>query len=262
VEPHHGSSIANLVAAFEADESVLALLLTGSIAHGFAAPDSDIDVTFVVSADEYTERTTDRRLTYNNRSLCTYPGYIDGKYADLGFLRLVAERGSDPARYAFKDCRVLFSRVPGLDELLDDFVRFPVAQKRDRVDRFAAQLLAWRWYYTEAIRQENRYLRYLAIQKVVLFSCRIVLTDNELLYPYHKWLLRVVGGAPRKPAGFMEAVGTVLSNDTRAAVEGLCRSVFDFADVDVAAADAAWPTTFMRDTELAWTEHEAPIDDA
>jgi len=37
--------------------------------------------------------------------------------------------------------------------------------------------------------------------------------------------------------------------------------VLDFASLDQAAANAVWPTRFMRDTELAWTDHEPPIDD-
>ena len=261
MEPHHASSIENLIAAMEPDPSVLALLLTGSIAHGFARPDSDIDVAIVVAPEEYERRRADERLHYNNTALCTYPGYIDGKYLDVRFLRLVGERGSDPARYAFKDCRILFSRLPDLERLLADIVRFPVEQKRARIDRFAAQLLAWRWYYTEAIRQENPYLRHLAIQKVVLFSCRIVLTENEVLYPYHKWLLRVVASAPRQPAGFASLLEEALTSDSRDIVESLCRAVFDFASIDQAAANAVWPTRFMRDTELSWVEHEAPIDD-
>lgn len=261
MEPHHASSIENLVAAFEPDPAILALVLTGSIAHGFAKADSDIDVAIVVGPQEYARRMAEERLHYNNRALCTYPGYIDGKYLDEAALRLVGERGSDPARFAFKDCRILFSRLPDLDRLIAEIVRFPVDAKRSRIDRFGAQLLAWRWYYSEAIRQENLYLRHLAIQKVVLFSCRIVLTENELLYPYHKWLLRVVGSAPRQPAGFMGSVHELLARDSWAVVESLCASVFDFAKVDSAAADAVWPTRFMQDTELSWTDHEAPIDD-
>lgn len=261
MEPHHAASIRNLVEAMEPDASVLALLLTGSIAHGFARPDSDIDVAIVIGPDEYRRRRHEERLHYVNSALCTYEGYIDGKYVDLEFLRLVAERGSDPARFAFKDSRVLFSRVPELQDLLADVARFPIEQKRSRIDRFVAQLLAWRWYHRESARLENRYLRYLALQKIVLFGCRIVLTENELLYPFHKWLLRVVERAPRLPPGFVATVEAVLADDTEPRVEAFCDQVFDFAGVDLGRADAVWPSRYMRDIELAWTDHEPPVDD-
>src|SRR4051812_11232443 len=145
MEPHHAASIRNLVAEFERDPSVLALLLGGSLAHGFAKPDSDIDVAIVLSASEFQRRQQGGKLHYNNRTLCTYDGYIDGKYIDEEFLRLVAARGSDPARYAFKDCRVLFSHLGGLENLLAEVVRYPSAENAERTTRFIAQLLAWRW---------------------------------------------------------------------------------------------------------------------
>jgi predicted nucleotidyltransferase len=261
VEPHHAASIQNLVDALEPDPSVLALVLAGSIAHGLAMPDSDIDVVIVVAPAEYRSRQREERLQYLNRDLCTYPGYIDGKYADLDFLRLVAERGSDPARFAFKDSRVLFSRIPGLEAVLADIGRYPVDQKGSRIDRFAAQLLAWRWYYREATRHDNPYLRSLAVQKLVLFGCRIVLTENELLYPYHKWLLRVVETAPRQPPGFMAAIEELMAEAGWPRVEAFCGDVLAFAAVDPADADAHWPSRFIQDTELSWMSHEAPVDD-
>jgi predicted nucleotidyltransferase len=261
MEPHHASSIDNLVRALEPDPSILALVLAGSIAHGFAMPDSDIDVALVVEPEEYRRRRREETLHYVNAELCTYPGYIDGKYVDLDFLRLVAERGSDPARFAFAGSRVLFSRIPDLEALLADITRYPVDQKRARTERFAAQIVAWRWYYSEAVRHQNRYLRALALQKLVLFGCRIVLNANELLYPYHKWLLRVVEAAPRQPAGFMAAIEQLLTDDSWPRVEAFSREVLDFAAVDPAELDAAWPSRFMKDTELFWVAHEAPIDD-
>ena len=261
MEPHHAASIDNLVAALVPDPSILALVLTGSIAHGFAKPDSDIDVAIVVESEEYRRRQREEVLHYVNAALCTYPGYIDGKYIDIDFLHLVAQRGSDPARFAFAGSRVLFSRIPDIESLLADITRYPVEQKRARADRFAAQLIAWRWYYSEAIRHQNRYLHLLAVQKLVLFGCRIVLNENELLYPYHKWLLRVVEGAPRQPDGFRALIDRLLTDDSAGIVEAFYREVFAFAGVDPVAADAVWPSRFMRDTELSWMAHEPPIDD-
>lgn len=261
--PHHADTIRNLVAEFEKDPGVLALLLGGSLAHGCARPDSDVDVAIVVDAADFARRRDGGKLHYNNRALCTYGGYIDGKYMDVAFLRLVAERGSDPARYAFQDARVLVSRIPELESLLAAIVRFPVAQKRERLDRFGAQLLAWCWYYSEALRQENPYLVHLAIQKVVLFGCRIVLNENELLYPYHKWLLRVTALAPRRPASLEADLAALLAPGEVPweRVDAFCRGVLAWVGTDFAAADAIWPTRFMKDSELRWMNEEPAIDD-
>lgn len=262
MEPHHAASVRNLVREFENDATVSALILGGSIAHGFARPDSDIDISIVVSREEFYRRQQGGRLHYNNRALCTYEkGYIDGKYVDLDFLRLLAARGNEPSRYAYEGSRILFSRIVGLEELLGEIVRYPVEEKQDRIERFGAQLLAWRWYYSEALRQENRYLVTLALQKVTLFSCRLVLAANEMLHPYHKWMLRVVQRAPRQPAGLVPRLEALLQNHTWERVDAHCRDMLAFAGLDFAAADAAWPTRFMRDTELRWMTEEPAIDD-
>lgn len=261
MEKHHVDSIANLVREFETKPEVSALILGGSLAHGFAKPDSDIDVAIVVSAAEFARCRQGGRLHYNNRELCTYPGYIDGKYMDVDFLRLVAARGSDPARYAFQDARVLFSRIDGLEGLLADIVRYPVAEKHDRIARFAAQLLGWRWYYTEGVRQQNNYLTGLALQKVVLFACRIVLADNELLFPYHKWMLRVTQNAPRQPPGLAAQIDQIMTAPTWERVNGFCLGILAFAGLDHDQVNASWPTFFMRDTELRWMTGDPSIDD-
>jgi hypothetical protein len=262
MEKHHEQSIDNLVTLMEKDESLQALILGGSLVHGFAGSDSDIDVTMVVCGEEYRRRTRENALHYNNRELCPYEGgYIDGKYVDYDFLKLVAERGSDPARFAFRNNRILFSRLPGLEELLERIVRFPVEEKEERVERFAAQLLAWRWYYGEGLRRENAYLTALAAQKLILFGGRIVLTVNEMLYPFHKWLLRVLETAPRKPSGMMEAIDGLLKRPAREFVEDYCRTVLDFAGLDAEALNAVWPTWFIKDTETRWMTAAPGIDD-
>ena len=45
-------------------------------------------------------------------------GYVDAKYTSTAFLRDVAARGSEQARFAFDDVIVAWSRIDGLDEAL------------------------------------------------------------------------------------------------------------------------------------------------
>jgi predicted nucleotidyltransferase len=262
LSPHHADSIANIVRAFEADGSTRALLLGGSIAHGYARPDSDIDVMIIVDAAEYRQRADEGRLVHVDRTLCTYEGgYVDGKYMDVDFLERVAAHGSDPARYAFQDARILSSRTDGLPELLASITRYPAEQTLDRMTRFTAQLLAWRWYFGESTRQRDPYLEVVALHKVVLFACRLVLAANERLYPYHKWLRRETARAPRRPPDLMERIERVLEERTVPLVDGLCGEVLAFYGIDEAGANASWPGRFLQDTELAWMSGHPAIDD-
>lgn len=261
MEKHHADTIRNLINALEPDETVRALLLGGSIAHGFARPDSDVDVSIVVGATDYEARRHEHRLHYFNREPCTYDSYVDGKYVDLDFLRQVAARGSDPARFAYEGAQILFSREPELPEILAAIVRYPVEKKLERVERFAAQLLAWRWYFGEGAAKENRYLQTLAVQKCVLFGSRVVLAENELLYPYHKWMLRVLAGAKRQPPGLLAAIDDLLAAPTVAKVDAFSDAILAFADIDRERIKTTWPMRFMQDSELTWLEGEPSVDD-
>jgi hypothetical protein len=145
--------------------------------------------------------------------------------------------------------------------LLADIVRFPVEQKADRLQRFGAQLLAWRWYHSEGIKKDNRYLILLAQQKVTLFSCRLVLTVNEMLYPYHKWMLRVVQTAPKQPPDFAARLEGILAGPSVDFMNAHCDALLEFVGLDPKAANEAWPTRFMHDTELRWLHDEPAIDD-
>jgi predicted nucleotidyltransferase len=243
--------------------SVRALILGGSIAHGFARPDSDVDVSIVVDGADYQRRVRENRLHLSDSSMCDYDGgYVDGKFVDLEFLRRVAATGSDPARYAYQGARILFSRVPELDGVLTDITRYPVAEKADRLERFAGQLLAWRWYFEESARKQSRYLEVLALSKLVLFTCRIVLAANELFYPFHKWLLRVTQSAPHRTEHLLTDLDDLLrTTPPVATVDAQVTAILEFYGIDAEAAMAVWPTRFMKDTELAWLSGSPGIDD-
>ena len=97
----------------------LGLIIAGSIAHGFAAADADVDIMIVVSQEEYERRYNEKKLVYYERESCNYEGgYIDGKYISVDYIKEVAKYGSEPEKFAFKDAYIAFSRIPGLEELI------------------------------------------------------------------------------------------------------------------------------------------------
>jgi hypothetical protein len=116
---HHSQTIRNVKEYFRRDPEVQALLLSGSIAHGFQAPTSEVDSMIFVAEENDQKRSQTGQLHFFNRDLCTYEGgYVDGKYLSLNFVNQVLESGSEPARFAFEGSRVLFSRVEGFEEEL------------------------------------------------------------------------------------------------------------------------------------------------
>ena len=258
--PHHIQSIQNIIEYFPRDPEVLALLLGGSIAHGFETPTSDVDILILVSDEDYKKRLAENRVHFFNMDLCTYEGgYVDGKYLGLNFIEQVRQKGSEPARFAFADSRILLSKVDGLSEEIQKVAEYPRAEKADRIKRFYGQFEAWHWYCQESLRLKNTYLLGTSVSKFILFSGRLILAHNELLYPYHKWFLGVLERANNKPEGLLQSIQRLNATPTADNIESLYKMVKSFQPW--IKGEFNWPTQFMFDSELNWLEGNTPVDD-
>jgi predicted nucleotidyltransferase len=256
---HHEVAIDRVVARFERDDNILAVLLAGSIAHGFASPESDVDIMLVVSDDELAARRERHETTLYDEELAGYAGgYVDGKYVSAGYLDEVAVRGSEPARFAFADAAVLFSRITGLEQKVEAASRYPVEGAQDRIARFAAQLEAWRWYSEEAEKKSDPYLMATSSSKAILFGARLLLAHNQTLYPFHKWMLRVLEAVPDKPEGIVGQMRNLAAAPSAAGTATLAESVLSFRDWERGTIE--WPEHFLHDTEQAWMLSAAAVD--
>ncbi len=194
---HHRATIERAVARLRARDDVLAVLVGGSIAHGFATATSDVDLLIVVSDDEWDRRLAAGDTTLLDQESATYEGgYVDCKYTSVGFMREVAARGTEQARFAFDGVDIAWSRIDGLDDALRAAARYPIEGRDDRIRAFHAQLEYWQWLFREGDRSGNAYVRAVAAPNVVLFAGRLILAHNAVLYPGYKWLLRVLRDVP------------------------------------------------------------------
>ncbi|MBO9600555.1 MAG: nucleotidyltransferase domain-containing protein [Cohnella sp.] len=261
---HHVETIEKYVALTKDDPAVLAILLGGSLAHGFAKPDSDVDVMLIVEESDYERRKASNRLIDSSYgrpdNIADYPGgYVDCKIVSRSLINRIISQGSDAARYAFQDCRILWSRIDNLQEMISRITQYPTQDQNQRRTRFAAQLLAWKWYYSEGVKKNSPYLKTAAIHKISLFACRLILNENRTLFPFHKWLHNVVRSVPRKPADFDSSLELLLAHHTQDAVNDFCLRVLQFVGLEENAVD--WPNQFLHDSEFNWIAHEPPIED-
>src|SRR5690554_2007865 len=256
---HHQQTIDNLAGHFKGQADIRAVIVGGSVAHGFATKDSDLDIFLLISEKGYQERFEKGELTYWNDRLTAYDGYVDGKYITVDFLKKVAEKGSEPARFAFKDAFIIFSSLNNLEELLNKASRYPVEEKEGKIEKFCTQFEAWKWFIEEALKKNNLYLLTQAVSNYVLFAGRLILAHNEMLYPYHKWFLRVLGQAPDKPEGLLEQIEVVLKRMKKDDIDCLYNMIGDFHDWGV--DPSSWPGRFMLDSELTWMDGKIPMAD-
>jgi Nucleotidyltransferase domain len=251
VHDHHRATIDRATARLREREDILAVLVGGSIAHGFASETSDVDLLIVVDDAEWDRRLASGDVTELDLESATYDGgYVDSKYTSMAFIRDVADRGSETARFAFDGVQVAWSRIEGLEEACRAAGRYPIEERAERIRAFHAQLEYWQWMFREGDRSGNAYVRTLAAPNVVLFAGRLILAHNAVLYPGYKWLLRVLRDVPDQPAGLAAALDEVVARPDRTAVDRLVDLVRGFRDWGV--ADQSWGARFMVDTELAW----------
>ena len=261
VLPQHRRFIAQVTERFEADPTVEALLIGGSVAHGLARPDSDLDVMLVVSADELARRTAAHQVTFTDLEAGDYEGgYLDGKFISRDFLAEVIERGSEPARWAFADAIVAFSRAPDIEELVRSAGTYPEAQREQKLRDFLGHAMLMTWFHREAAKRDDRYLAAYASSRLALYGGRAILAHNRMLYPFHKWFLTMLERAPLRPPDLLEQIRALLDDPNPARAEVLAAAVSDAVGIELTIAEAA--SRFTEQTEWSWRHGPPPLDES
>jgi len=259
MKPHHKKAIEKLTESLKKDDRYLAVIITGSVAKGEERDDSDIDFILVVSDEEYEKRKRKNRIIFYDTQYCDYPGgYVDGKIINLQFLKTVAERGSEPARDAFRDAWIAFSKIPELEEILNKIPVYQKSEKAEKIQSFLAQFEIANWYIGEAERRNDKYLLIRAATDLVLFGGRLILAHNEIIYPFHKLFMNALKRAPEKPDNFIEIIDALLDEPSSKNAQVFYDAVKKFKKWRIRGLPNV---QFMIDTELAWIKGKPYIGD-
>lgn len=98
-----------------------------------------------------------------------------------------------------------------------------------------------------------------SVNKMVLFAGRLILAHNRILYPYHKWFLKTLETAPKKPVGLIDLMIKAVSGYQEEDVRGLFESVNSYTDW--IKPSEGWAVRYNLDSEYNWLDHPAPIED-
>lgn len=241
------------------DIRVDGIILGGSIAHGFSTPISDVDIMITISEDERKELSETIGVSYYNGDIACYEGgYVDGKYLSREFIKQVAIKGSEPARFAFCDAVVVYDKLGGLEDLVKQAGCYQDDDNAQKIKRFLAQVEGWSWYYEQGCEKDSDYLRGIGTYKAVMFAGRLLLAVNKVLYPYHKWMFRAMKECKIKPDGYVELVEKITKKATTEDMKRLLVMCRELAGDN--AADG-WCGEFVRDVELTWLTGEACVDE-
>lgn len=260
IQDHHRRAINRLVSEYRDDTRFDALIVGGSVAKGFARPDSDVDFLIVATDDEFSRRRATSNLFINRTDLCDYDGgYVDGKIIDYAYLEALADKGNEPSRAAFEGAFAAYSHRPGLDALLKKIPVYPEHDRDRRIRAFYSIAFIQHWLIHEALRHGNRYTITRAASQLALFSGRLILAHNRTLFPYHKWLTRTLESVEDKPAELLSHIDALLEKPSADNADALFKSIKDFHDWGVSDIEAY--TWFMTDVEWAWVSGTTPMED-
>jgi nucleotidyltransferase-like protein len=230
----------------------------GSVAHGLARPDSDVDFFLVLDDAEMERRPA---VTFADQAVADYEGgYADVKLVTPSFIAEVAERGSEPARWAFRDAFAVWSHDDAIDAALTAAAAYPEAEREQKIRDFVAHAAIAAWYLGEAKKREEPYLTQYAGSHLVLYAGRAVLAHNRMLFPFHKWFMTELERAPERPDRMIELAHALLRAPTTETAAQLVTDVQDFTGVHPTIGESA--ASFMRRTEWSWRAGGAPFDES
>jgi hypothetical protein len=220
---HHQESIENMIAHYSQDPEIIALFLIGSVATGTERPDSDLDGVAVVSQEYYEQKKKNSKECESVFGKCTYEGgYFDIHFMTLQYLKELAENGSEPMRNMFTNARVLYCNQPDLPELV---AKIPIFQKKEaelKQLRFYCTFKQFYRYYWKMCKPEGFMKDHIA-NGMVYNLYRLILIENEILFPSVRKLETFVINAKNKPDGIVEKcrkfMNSLMDEDALALIE-------------------------------------------
>lgn len=262
--PHQLETLERFVADTSRDPHAEAVIVGGSIAKGWHDKHSDVDVLLIVTEDHYAERKAAGTTAIWADQYGTYPGgAVDVKYVPRSYVKAAADRANEPTKASLVGATVPWAMDSGtaseIEGLIARTVAYPEKGVDDRIASYLSQIETMKWYITQADKRDNPYLASWVVARGVLFGCRAILAHNRVLYPYHKWLLRAVESCVDAPAGLTDLARAACRAPSEATVAPFCDAVLEFRDWP--QRHPSWAELFIRDTEWAWMQGDAGLED-
>ena len=221
---HHEDSIKKMVEFYRKNPKIEALFLVGSVATGTEREDSDIDGVAIVSKEEIQRKKDSGEGTLEVvRGYCTYDaGYFDVHYHSREDLENILATGSEPMRNLFMCAQVLFCDEDGLAKLVEQIPVYPKKDATIKQLKFYCTLKQFYVYFWNVCKPTG-FMRFHIADGMIYNLYRLVLIENEILFPSMRKLEETVISAPNKPNGLIEKchklMQTLADDDCLALVE-------------------------------------------
>lgn len=249
---HHEESLQILKDYFSEKEDTIAIIFCGSVARGNERPDSDLDAMIVVSEEVFEERLKNNRTAESLFGMCTYEnGYFDVKYLTKEFLIQAAEKGSEPTRNSFDCARVIYSRDDEIESILN---RIPVFQRQEKGDKmlsFYSNLMLNYGYFLKVCHAEG-YMLLHVVDEVIYSVYRMILQENEILFPSNRRLEAAVAAVADKPEHIMEYAKELEDTLSVRAADDFVKCYLDWSKWEHPTDPHVAQSRYVEDYEQWW----------
>lgn len=257
---HHQESLDNMIQYFKEKEGVIALIFGGSVAKGTERPDSDLDAVVIVTEELYLKQKKEKHLVEVIEGHCTYEGgYFDVKYKTKDFLKLAAAYGSEPTRASFDKAKVLFSSDPEIEELLAAIHAFPLAQREEKRRVLYANVWLNQNYFMWCLPKKGRYMQFHVVSELVYSIYRLILEENEVLFPCSRRLEEYVELCEHKPAQILELAEAFMDHTDHETCKAFVQAFLDWTKLPILMDMNEILSTYTKAYEEWWMEDRAPF---
>ena len=259
--PHHVESIEKLKEyALAHTEGLIAIILDGSIVKGQERFDSDIDAVLIVTEEAYRKRKERSALAEVVTGHCTYEGgYFDLKYKTKDFLRKAAECGSEPTRNSFVGAVTIYTADGEIPALVEKIGVYPKAQKGEKMRVFYANLRLNADYFMSCLKADDVYMRLHTVSELIYSVYRMILAENEALFPCNRRLEAAVAALKDKPKDILALAKAYAQEPTKENCEAFVNAYLSWSryphqsDLNAALSD------YVAYYEEWWQEERSPF---
>ena len=204
-------TIKQLIEYVSQDDSILGLILCGSIARGTETDQSDIDVFVVVTDERFNkERISKNYFWGTNHDLKGFKVYIDGKIVPKSFLMKIWEYGNQSVKSTLYNSRVIYSCDSDIEKLLLNKSYISTQEKNENIRKFYSMMRSSMLSADDDL--ENILFVNKCIFDTVFYACRLVLAYNDILYPCVKNLYKELNNCKKIPNDFILLMNDVMSS--------------------------------------------------
>jgi predicted nucleotidyltransferase len=201
---HHEESIKNMISHYRENEEIKALFLIGSVATGTERPDSDLDGVAIVSKEYHEFKKNNGGLEEVYFGKCTYEGgYFNIHYMTHEELEYLVKSGSEPMRNMFSCARALYCDLEGLPELVAKIPVFQKSEAEAKQFKFYCTFKMFYTYFWSHCKPEG-FMRLHVADGMIYNLYRLILIENEILFPSTRKLEEYVWRAANKPDNIIE----------------------------------------------------------